>query len=222
MSAINEILGQLPLGDMANQLGVSQNEAKSASTQVITSLLGGLTNNAQQSSGADSLAAALVKHAAAGQSFASNGVRLDKVDTEDGSKIVKHTLGASTPKAAAAIAEETGSDPSLLQKLLPMLAPVVMAYVANKAGRGAAPAGGAGNMVGSLVGGLLGGGSGSSPASAGLGSMLTGLLGGALSGQGPSQEAKPKQTKQTKQAQQAQQAQQSSGGLLGNLLKDIL
>ena len=219
MSAINEILGQLPLGDMANKLGVSQNEAKSASTQVITSLLGGLTNNAQQSSGADSLASALVKHVAAGQSFASNGVNLDKVDTEDGGKIVKHTLGASTPKAAAAIAEKTGSDPSLLQKLLPMLAPVVMAYVANKAGNGAPTGGATGNMVGGLLGGLLGGGSGSSSASSGLGSMLTGLLGGALSGQSQVQEAKPKQTKQ---AQQTQQTQQSSGGLLGNLLKDIL
>jgi len=201
MTAINEILGQLPLGDMAKQLGVSQNEAKTASSQVITSLLGGMTNNAQQSSGADSLAAALVKHVAAGQTFATNGVNLDKVDTEDGSKIVKHTLGASTPKAAAAIAEKTGSDPSLLQKLLPMLAPVVMAYVANKAGKGAAPAGGTGNVVGSLVGGLLGGGSSGAPSSAGLGSMLGGLLGG---------------------GQDSKQQQQSSGGVLGNLLKDIL
>ena len=204
MTAINEILGQLPLGDMAKQLGVSQNETKTASSQVITSLLGGLTNNAQQSSGADSLAAALVKHVAAGQTFATNGVNLDKVDTEDGSKIVKHTLGASTPKAAAAIAEKTGSDPSLLQKLLPMLAPVVMAYVANKAGGGAA--GGTGNVVGSLVGGLLGGGSAGAPSSAGLGSMLGGLLGGALSDKG----------------QDSKQQQQSSGGVLGNLLKDIL
>jgi len=209
MSAITDILSQVPLGQLAEQLGASEKETKTASTQVITSLLGGMTANAQDSTGEQSLASALLSHLNAGQSFASQGVNLGTIDTEDGSKIVKHALGASTEKTAAALAEKTGTDQSLLQKLLPILAPIVIAYIANKT-IGTTPkttASSSGNLVESLVGGLLGGGTtaNSAPSTSGLGSMLGGLLGGVLDGN---------QTKTTK-------AQQSSGGILGGLLDAI-
>ncbi len=222
MSVITDILGQLPLGDLAAKLGASEKDTKTASTQVITSLLGGLTSNAQDSKGEQSLASALVQHVASGQTFAQEGVSLDSLDTKDGSKIVQHALGASTDKTAAAIAEKTGSDQSLIQKLLPMLAPVVLGYVANQAVSGGksdsagSSSGAAGllgllgggsssgsDVVGSLLGGLLGGGSSSSD-QGGLGSMLGGLLGGALDNKS-----------------QVEKAQSSSGGVLGGLLDAI-
>ena len=220
MSAITDILGQLPLGELAEQVGASEKETKTASTHVIKSLLGGMTANAQESSGEQSLASALTQHLFAGQSFASNGVDLNQIDTKDGSKIVKHALGASTTKTAEALAVKTGTDKTLLQKLLPILAPIVLAYIANKALSGNSNTGSSGgDLVGSLVGGLLGGGSSSSPDlgsmvggllggggsnSGGLGSMLGGLLGGAL-----------------EDKSQATKAQQSSGGVLGGLLDAI-
>ncbi|MDR2929424.1 MAG: DUF937 domain-containing protein [Propionibacteriaceae bacterium] len=222
MSAITDILGQLPLGDLASKLGVSESQAKSASTEVITSLLGGMTANAQDSGGEQSLATALTGHVASGQSFAADGVKLDDLDTDDGGKIVQHALGADTAKTAAAISQKTGTDQSLLQKLLPMLAPVVLGYIAQQAMPNAAGAnqGGAnaasllggllgggssagGNVVGSLVGGLLGGGSANS-AGGGLGSLLGGLLGGATGGKATT--TKP---------------QSGSGGVLGGLLDSI-
>lgn len=204
MSAITDILSQVPLGQLAEQLGVSEKETKSASTQVVKSLLGGMTANAANSSGEQSLASALMGHLMDGQSFASQGVDLDKIDTEDGSKIVKHALGESTSKTAAALSEKTGADKSLLQRLLPILAPVVLAYVANKALSGKSEAASSsGNLMGSLVGGLLGGG-GATGNTGGLGAMLGGLLGGALDDK-----------------TQAAKAQQSSGGILGGLLDAI-
>ncbi|MDR2974654.1 MAG: DUF937 domain-containing protein [Propionibacteriaceae bacterium] len=218
MSAITDIIGQLPIADLAKQVGASEAQTKSASTQVVTSLLGGLTANAQDAQGEQSLASALVGHLTSGNAFGSDGVKLDAVDTNDGSKIVKHVLGADTAKSAAAIAEKTGGDQSLLQKLLPLLAPVVLGYIATKAMPGKTGAdgssdggigslvggllGGSSGGVGSLVGGLLGGGSTGGSNSSGLGSMLSGLLGGALGGS--------KQTGKT----------QSSGGL-GGLLDAI-
>ena len=209
MSAITDILSQVPLGQLSEQLGVSEKETKTASTQVIKSLLGGMTANAQSNNGEQSLASALLGHLTAGQSYASQGVDLSQIDTKDGSKIVEHALGESTAKTAAAISAKTGTDQSLLQKLLPILAPIVIGYIANKAigTNAAAPAqtSSTGNLVGSLVGGLLGGNSSGAPASTGgLGSMLGGLLSGA-----------------TGSKSQPDKAQQNSGGLLQDLLNTI-
>ena len=205
MSAITDILSQVPLGQLADQLGVSEKETKTASTQVITSLLGGMTANAQNTKGEQSLASALLGHLTDGASYASGGVDLEQIDTKDGAKIVQHALGESTAKTAAALSSKTGTDESLLQKLLPILAPIVLAYIANKAIGGktqtAAPAS-SGNLVGSVVGSLLGGNS--SGSTAGLGSMLGGLLGGALGNKTPDTKA-----------------QQNSGGALQDLLNAI-
>ena len=216
MSAITDILGQLPIEQLAGELGVSQEEAKKASTQVITSLLGGMTANSQDSAGEELLAGALMKHRGKGETYASGGVKLSGIDTKDGSKIVKHTMGASTAKTAAALSAKTGTDKTLIQKLLPILAPIVIAYIANKvfsnqgSTASADPMGsivggllGGGNqsssdVVGSLVGGLLGGGQ--SQGSGNLGSVLGNILGGALGND------------------QASKAQSSSGGVLGGLL----
>ncbi|MDR0285243.1 MAG: DUF937 domain-containing protein [Propionibacteriaceae bacterium] len=206
MSAITDILGQLPLGQLAEQLGVSETETKTASTSVITSLLGGLTANAQEKDGEASLAGALTKHASKGAANAKSGVKLGDIDVADGKKIVEHALGTSTTTSAEALAAKTGNDQSLIQKLLPTLAPVVLGYVANQALSGKSDKAGQADKddsssggLGAVIGGLLGGSSAS-----GLGSMLGGLLGGALNNQ-----------------DQAKKAQQSSGGVLGGLLDAI-
>ena len=85
----------------------------------------------------------------------------------------------------------------MLPKLLPMLAPIVMAFLANKAfsGKKEAPAAqqSAGGGLGDMLGGLLGGGQ---QQGGGLGDMLGGLLGGG----------------------QKQQSGGGLGGLLGGLL----
>jgi len=209
VSAITDILGQVPLGQLAEQLGVSEKETKTASTQVIKTLLSGMTANASNTGGEASLASALMSHIGAGQSFASQGVDLGQIDTADGSKIVKHALGESTTKTAAALSAKTGTDQSLLQKLLPILAPIVIAYIANKAigGKADTPSqtSSSGDLVGSIVQGLLGGNPGSSPAqTGGLGSMLGGILGGVLDNKS-----------------QASKVENSSGGVLGSLLDAI-
>jgi len=179
MSAITDILAQLPIGQLSQQLGVTEKETTTASTQVITSLLGGLTANTQDSTGEASLASALLNHAKAGQAFESNGVDLAQIDTKDGAKIVKHALGETTSKTASALAQKTGTDESLLSKLLPILAPIVLAYVANKAmGSSTQQSSSGSNVVSSLIGGLLGGSSSTSAPSSGLGSLLGSNSGG--------------------------------------------
>lgn len=210
MSAVTDILAQLPLGELSKQLGTSEKETKTASTQVITSLLGGLTANTQNSAGEASLASALASHVTAGQAFQATGVDVAKVDTTDGAKIVKHALGASTQQTAEALSAKTGTDESLLSKLLPILAPIVLAYVANKAmGSSSTKASSGTDVITSVLGGLLGGSSSSTgsvlgSASGNLSSMLGGFLGQAVG---------------TKA--QDSKAQQSSSGALQSLLDAI-
>jgi len=198
MSALTDILGELPLDDLASQLGASKTETKTAASQAITSLLGGMTHNAQSEPGERALGKALAKHAT------SKPVKVSEVDTEDGTKIVKHVLGTTPDQAAKAVSSKTGTDPNLIAQLLPILAPIVLAYLGNQA-TSKSTAGG-----GSLLSSLLGGVSGTSTNSSGggLADLLSGVLGDVL-GQKPA--AKPAGKAQAQQ----------DGGLLGQLLNSL-
>jgi len=247
MSAVNDILAQLSMDMLSQQVGAGKKDTKNASTQVITSLLGGLTANAQDPQEEESLAAALLKHRDVGETYATNGVDFSGIDVKDGSKIVQHTLGASPAKSATALAAKTGTDKSLLQKLLPLLAPVVMAYIAKQAftpKAAPAPAQSSGDPLGAVVGGLLGGGGASNNNMMGnvIGSVLGGggggqssaagsLIGGLLGGGGGGQSAGGGLGGMlggmlggalgNDQATQAKKNSKSSSGGLGGLLDSI-
>ena len=170
---INELLGEIPIGDIAARLGVDEATAKQAATQALPGLLGGMAVNASSEEGATKLTSALTKHE--GAKFKG----LDAVDTEDGQKIVQHVLGDKQQDVAMALGSQgEGGLGDLIQKLLPILAPIVMAFLAKQFGGGSqtAQADNSGG-IGDILGGLLGG-SGSNAAGGDLGDLLGGLLGG--------------------------------------------
>ncbi|HRN29491.1 MAG TPA: DUF937 domain-containing protein [Terrimesophilobacter sp.] len=177
-----ELLKQIPVGDIAKQLGVDKSDAKGAIEQILPSLIGGMAVNAQDEKGAKSLAKALGQHEGKHDS-------LDDIDIEDGARIVKHVFGdKENDVVAAAALNAKGGGGDLISKILPIVAPIALAWLASKFFGGKdEPAkkeaqetgGGLGDMLGGLVGGLLGGGSGSS---SGGGDMLGDLLGGFLGG----------------------------------------
>jgi hypothetical protein len=71
-------------------------------------------------------------------------------------------------------AAKSGLDPSILKKMLPMLAMLVAGFMARQQGAGAQDAGG-GGMLGGILGGMLGGGAGAGGGTArggGLASMI--------------------------------------------------
>ena len=180
MSEISDILGQIDIADLAKQVGASQKDTKTAATQVITSLLGGMSANVADG-GEEALASALQDHKG------KKTVKVDAVDTEDGAKIVEHVLGSDPDKAAAAVAKKTGTDQSLLSKLLPILAPIVIAYLANrffnkdeKPAEESSSSSVLGDIVGSVLGNVGGGSSRAKPKSNDLGGLLGGLLGNSI------------------------------------------
>jgi hypothetical protein len=144
-SPVDEILGQLPLDQLAAQLGVDPQTAARAAAAVIPSLIGGLQHNADQGN-EQAIVGALVQHSSSNL-FDSGSVDLNSVDAADGAKIVQHIFGDQSTQLAHAIGQRTGASGNLVNELLPILAPIVLAYLAKKL-TGSQQAGGDG-MLGS-------------------------------------------------------------------------
>jgi hypothetical protein len=175
MSATDEILANIPIRQLATQLGVDEATAEAATRQAIPALLGGMHANAADPAGAASLAGALGDHPS---DLVDGGVNLDQVDTDDGQKIVGNIFGNNTSQVAQTLGANVGQQSGLIQKLLPILAPIVLAYLSKRL-TGGSQGGGSGNVLTDVLGGMLGGGG--SQAGSGTGSILD-MLGGMLGG----------------------------------------
>ncbi len=182
MSAVEDIMSQIPLGQLAGQLGVNEPEAEQAVRTALPALLGGIHANTEDPGGAASFAQAVQQH---DPSLIEGGVNLNEVNPDDGQKIVSHVFGANQGQVVQQLGGVGSAGSGLIQKLLPILAPIVMAYLAKQltgqtSNMGAG--GGLGGMLGGLLGGVLGGGGAQQQQqqSSGpdLGSILGGLLGG--------------------------------------------
>lgn len=175
MSAIDDILASIDPEQLGAALGTDPRTARDAAAAAIPTLINSLQANAGSADGASSLLEALGQHADSG--LYGGSIDLSAVDTADGQKIVAHAL-ADDPSRLQAV---SGLNGGLLSKLLPLLAPIVMSYLAGKLGMGGsgrAPAsGGSGNIFGDLLGGLFGGG-GAASSGGGLGDVLGQILGG--------------------------------------------
>lgn len=174
MSELDDIMKLIPLDQIAAKLGTDPDTARKAVSSALPALLGGMQANASDDSGAASLAGAV---ASKDPSLIEGGVSLEDVDTADGEGIVRNVFGENKGQIATALSSKDAAvDPSLVSKLLPLLAPIVMAFLAKKMAGGSS---GGGGGIGDILGGILGGGGKSSGGlPGGLGDLLGGLLGG--------------------------------------------
>ncbi|MFT4260271.1 DUF937 domain-containing protein [Microbacterium sp.] len=175
--ALDDLLSQVPIDDIAKKLGVSTDVAREAVQQGGAVLLGGLAKNASTEEGSSAIENALKRHEGA------SGVRsVDEVDEADGGKIVSHILGADKQQVAEKLTQSDKTAGIDFGKLLPILAPIIMGLIANankdKKAEDASSSGG----IGDIIGGLLGGGSESSSGGGGIADVLGGLLGGGSGG----------------------------------------
>ncbi len=183
MSAVDDILGALPAQQISQQVGASPDEVRTAAAAVLPALLGGLQANAGDPSGAGSILQALGQH---DDDLLTGGTDLSAIDEQDGSAIASHIFGDQQDEVANRLGGlpavgGSGAGGDLVKKLLPILAPMVLSWLANKvlkgggAGGGTAPA-----QPADPAPSLPGGGGGSTPGS--LEDMLKDVLGGAVSG----------------------------------------
>lgn len=180
MAQYDDLLAQIPIGDIAQQLGIDEDVAEDAVKQIVPGLVGGLKANADEG-GAASLEKALEKHQGAKLTGVSD------VDTEDGKKIVTHVFGENEDAVAAKLADaspKSAVTETIIKQILPIVAPIVLAWLANKfLGGGAKDSAkeSSSGGLGDILGGLLGGGSSSKSGGIDLGGLLGGL-GGLLGG----------------------------------------
>jgi len=160
---------------------VNEQEAEQATRTALPALLGGIQANTEDPGGASSFAQAVQQH---DPSLVEGGVDLNEVDPNEGQKIVNHVFGAQQGQVVQQLGGVGGVGAGLIQKLLPILAPIVMAYLAKQltgATSNVGADGGLGGLLGGLLGGVLGGGhapAAQQPGGPDLGSILGGLLGG--------------------------------------------
>ncbi len=186
------------LRQLSQQVGASPEQTASAANGIFAALLGGLAGNAASSPNSlQSLVAALDRD--------HDGSILDDLgeiigsmansnqpasSTLNGAGILQHILGDQQQTVAQQVGQNSGLSMQQVMRLMPLLAPIVMAVLGRVRQSG--------NLdMGALLQALLG--SAQQAQSGGFGDLVGQLLAGALSGQ------------QTQQ-------QPQGGGLLGQLL----
>ena len=185
---ITDILAQTGgLQSMARELGVSEGQAATGAAALLPAILGGFKKQAQaQPSGLDGLGGLLGK--LGGGALLDDVVSPQPTNVARGNDVLGQIFGSKdvSRTVAQSAASTSGLDPSILKKMLPMLAMLVAGYMAKQrsAGTGAADqaapsGGGLGGGLGGMLGGLLGGrdaGGDTTPGAGGAGGGLASML----------------------------------------------
>jgi hypothetical protein len=192
MAGLDDLYAQIPTSEIANMLGADKGEVDNAIQTLVPVLLGGLQHNSQDPEHATKIESAANSQAARGLLDAGGGV--EQVDESDGHQAVAALFGGNdTDQVAAALAKGGVGNSDLLKRLLPVVLPIVLAYIGKQLSpSGAAPQqreASAGGGLGEVLGSILGGGSGDKSLGSILGSVLGGkggalgdILGGLLGG----------------------------------------
>lgn len=193
------------LSNISQQIGANEEQTSTAANGIFAALLGGLANNTSTKTGLSDLTYALDKD--------HDGSILDDVigmiggvaqgqisRSSDGNGILAHVFGNKQNQVAQKISQSSGLTMDKIMKLMPILAPIVMAVIgrmrnSNSNDDQQSSGGGLGDLARILMG------SAQSAKNEGFGDLIGTVLGGVLGGQ------------QT----QTEQIPQRGGGLLGTI-----
>ncbi|MHB1192248.1 MAG: DUF937 domain-containing protein [Longimicrobiales bacterium] len=170
---ITDILAQVGgVKSIAKELGVSEAQAASGAAALVPAILGGFKKQTQaQPTGLAGLGGLLGQLGGAG--LLDDVLSPQPTNVSRGNEVLGQIFGSKDVSRAVAqsASAQSGLDPGLLKKMLPMLAMAVAGYMAKQGSAGAA--GPARGGLGGMLGGLLGGRAGGAKAGAGgLASML--------------------------------------------------
>ena len=177
-SLADELMAQLqgaPLQQLAQQLGTGTEQTQEAVGTALPLLFGAMGQNAAQPQGAQALLGALQRDHGASGGFDLGGLLGSLLgggtaagqggSATDGAAILGHIFGGSQQRAEDGLGQATGLGGNAGQ-LLKLLAPIVMAFLAQRVSSGGMNAGSLGQTLGQererlqqqggLGGGLLG------------------------------------------------------------------
>jgi hypothetical protein len=173
---LTDILSQMGgLQSVARELGVSEREVAAGAAALTPAILGGFKKQAQaQPSGLEGLGGLLGQ--LGGGSLLDQVLAPQPTDVNRGNEVLGQIFGSKDVSRTVAqnAAAQSGLDPALLKRMLPLLAMLVAGYMAKQrggaaAGAGGTSAGGLGDLLGSVLGGQQ---AGSNAGLGGLASML--------------------------------------------------
>ena len=160
---------------IAKQLGVPPAMAEMGAKALLPAVVGGLKKQTVEAGGGDTGLGSLINilGGLGGGGLATNVLNdAEPTNIDKGNDVLGQIFGSKDVSRSVAghAAGQTGIDPELLKKMLPIVAMLVAGYLSHQGGAAsAAPAeqqggglGGLGSILGSILGGALGG----------LGSML--------------------------------------------------
>jgi hypothetical protein len=171
---IQDLIKQMGgLQSVARELGVNPQQAETGAAALLPAILGGFKKQAQAQGGAGGLGGMLSQLGGGG--LLDNVLSPQPTNVDLGNNVLGQIFGSKDVSRTVAThaASQSGIDPSLLKKMLPIIAMMAAGFMAKQgAAPAAAPAGGG---LGGLLGGLLGGGgrpSGGRQGGGGLAAML--------------------------------------------------
>lgn len=183
---LKSILASVATPETVQNIADNTGESPSTVKQIVKSglplVLGQLGQNTTTESGASSLNSALDQHQG-GVLEALGGLFGDsKGANNDGLSILGNIFGNSSDDAASHVTKKTGVDTATVMKVLSFIAPLVLAYLAQKRTNGGikdtvqSTKDDNGDPLIDIVGSILGGGDKSNNGGI-IGSILGGLLG---------------------------------------------
>jgi hypothetical protein len=163
------------LDAIAGQLGIPPEMAQAGAGALLPAIVGGFQKQSDAAGGGAGGLGSLIGMLGGlgGAGLADNVLAPEPTDVNKGNDILGQIFGSKDVSRTVAghAAGQTGIDPELLKKMLPILAMLVGGYLSSRGGAQGEGQGG-GGMLGSILGAVLGGGQQAAPASGG------GLLGG--------------------------------------------
>ncbi len=160
-----QLLDEGTLSKLGGSVGARPEQVKKATQMGLPALMEAMGRNAKDPDGLSSLLGALDQHQ--DDDVLDLDSFLNKVDKDDGAKILSHVLGGNSQRVQTNLARQSGMDPGQVSGILTQLAPMLLGALGQEKKRGNLDAS---NLIGMLAGGLGQGGNG------GLKAMVTNLL----------------------------------------------
>lgn len=167
------------LDAIAGQLGIPPEVAQAGAGALLPAVVGGFQKQSEAGGGGAGGLGSLIGMLGGlgGAGLADNVLGPQDTDISKGNDILGQIFGSKDVSRTVAghAAGQTGIDPELLKKMLPILAMLVGGYLSSRGG-GQGEAQGGGGILGSILGSVLGGGQSAAPAGGGalggLGSLI--------------------------------------------------
>ena len=172
---VTDLLAQTGgLQQISRELGISEQEASRGAEALAPTILGGFKKQGQAQPGGLAGLGGLLGQLGGGGLLA-DVLSPQPTDVNRGNEVLGQIFGSKDVSRTVAqhASAQSGLDPGILKRMLPMLAMAIAGYMASGRGGTATSGAPASGGVGGMLGGLLGGGAAGGPSGlGGLASML--------------------------------------------------